>query len=126
MLMCHMTDSISTQQSGLDPMHLVDLGIWGHHLLLAMATKIDQALRGYSILQSKDIDAVWNELEQRASFLEREHADDCMFRVNSYKIRYMERLLQNKMNPQHKEKSCRKLQAWEHHLLMLVSLVYST
>lgn len=44
--------------------------------------------------------------------------DDCMLKLNDYKIRYMHILLEAKKNSNKKSKT---VEAWEHHFLMLVS-----
>jgi hypothetical protein len=75
-------------------------------------------LRRYHILPAHRIKGTWDKLAERAAEI---NVDDAMFRLNDYKAKYLYQLLILKENPNHKFK---KVQAWEHHLLMLVSCVH--
>ena len=96
-------------------MHTVDLGIWVH-LLTCIASKYDNVLHKYGILPAADIAKVWDKLAKRAADMD---GDDCMLKLNEYKIRYMHILLEAKKNSDKKSKT---VEAWEHHLLMLVNV----
>jgi hypothetical protein len=103
-------------QSGLDPMHTIDLGIWVH-LLTCIASKYERTLKTHRILTAKQINAVWDRLGSRAKELD---ADNTMFKLNEYKATFMRRLLLDLQSQQNQKKKGRNPQAWEHHLLMLV------
>jgi hypothetical protein len=103
-------------------MHTVDLGIWVH-LLTCIASKYERTLKSHRILSAKQINAVWNRLGSRAKELD---ADDTMFRLNEYKATFMRKLLLDLQSQQNNQKKKgRNPQAWEHHLLMLVQIVYN-
>jgi len=97
----------------MDPMHIVDLGIWTH-LLTCIAHTYDATLNKYQILKGGQISAVWDKLGKRSQEM---LPDDTMFRLNEYKAKYMSLLLKNARDPTFKMKT---VEAWEHHLLMLV------
>jgi hypothetical protein len=108
-------------QSGCDIMHTVDLGIWVH-LITAIAVKLDKTIRKYGILPAHRIAAVWDKLGSRGVGL---NADECLFKLNAYKANYLKILLEEKkqVGSKSKPKGKKKVQAWEHHLLMNVSYV---
>ena len=103
-------------QSGLDIMHTADLGLWVH-ILNCIAWKYDKTLKRYRVLPTAKVTGVWNKLEKRALDL---NSDDCMLKMNWYKANYLKFLLYEKLHPENKKKA--KVQAWEHHLLMNVSI----
>jgi len=100
----------------MDPMHIVDLGIWGHHLLTSIAVLVDETLASYGILRRDAIVNAWKEIPKRAEELE---PDITMCKLNHFKANYMHHLLKHKRNPKDVRK--RNMAAWEHQLLMLVS-----
>lgn len=106
-------------QSGLDPMHTVDLGIWVH-LLTAISVRIDSTVRKYGILKGKKIEAVWDRIVERAGDWDQ---DESLFKMNKFKAQYMRHLLAVR---QSKDKKQKNIEAWEHHLIMLViSCIYT-
>lgn len=106
-------------QAGLDPMHTVDLGIWVH-LITAIAYKYDEILNCMGLLSPARIANAWKRLSSRCQDIS---SADSMLSINEYKASYMKILLDQKKaagSALHKE-TYRKLEAWEHHILMLVS-----
>jgi hypothetical protein len=103
-------------------MHTIDLGIWVH-LLTAVAYKLDKTVRYGGVLSAAKVAGVWKKLEDRAAQMS---SDDSMLTLNAYKAKYMKILLDQKnqlyAGSANKQKKSKKLQAWEHHVLMLVSL----
>lgn len=113
-----------TLQSGVDIMHTVDLGVWVH-LLTCIAVKYDQVARKYNVLKAAEVSAIWDELGRRVRLLD---PDLCMFKLNEYKGNFLKFCLMerqdSKSNKKNKAKK-KKFEAWEHHILMNVSIVYS-
>jgi hypothetical protein len=103
-------------------MHTVDLGIWVH-LLTCVAAKIDSTVNKHGVLPPSKVAAVWTRLSDRALKLD---GDECMFKLNFYKGNILKMLLdeRNSRGKTRKGKKKRKAQAWEHHLLMNVSVLY--
>jgi hypothetical protein len=112
-----MTSNVA--QSGCDIMHTVDLGIWVH-LITSIAVKLDKTMKKYGILPAHRIAAVWEKLASRGLAL---NADECLFKLNSYKANYLKILVEEKkqVGSNSKAKGKKAPQAWEHHLLMNVS-----
>ena len=104
-------------QSGLDLMHTVELGLWVH-LLNCIAWTYDCTLKKYSILPHAKVTAVWDKLEKRAYIVGRTYSDDSMLNLNWYKANYLRFLLYERLDPE--KNKAKKVQAWEHHLLMNV------
>jgi hypothetical protein len=102
-------------QAVSDPMHTVDLGIWTH-LLTCIACTYDNVVSQHRILPPKRVSSIWNKLEQRCKDL---NPYETMLRVNKFKARFLHFRLMEKKDPNARK---RKLEAWEQHLLMLVSL----
>lgn len=102
-------------QAGNDIMHTVDLGIWVH-LLTCIAVQInDTCLEGNILLQAQVL-PIWRELNNRAQSL---NPDDCMFKMNDFKANYLHHLWKVKTHP---DKSLKTMEAWEHHIMMLVCI----
>ncbi len=115
--------TLSCSQAGLDPLHTVDLGIWVH-MLTAIAYKIDETLEYGSILGRGRIEDVWKRLCDNAEHI---NEQDSLIKVNRFKALYLKTLLDQRKHVQSgskmKKPQSRKLEAWEHHILMLVSCV---
>lgn len=101
-------------------MHTVDLGVWVH-LLLCIACKYDATLRKYGLLSHKEVMGVWDRLASRVRDLDQ---DECMFKINSYKGDFLKHKLMERLHANKKKKPKKtSFEAWEHHLLMNVSIV---
>ena len=94
-------------------MHIVDLGIWPH-LLTCIANEYEETLNSYQILSAGEKAKVWDKLVARNESM---NPDDTMFKLNDYKVKYMSLLLKKAKDPMFHMKT---VEAWEHHLLMLV------
>ncbi len=99
----------------MDPMHIVDLGIWPH-LLTCIANEYEETLNSYQILSAGEKAKVWDKLVSRNKSM---NPDGTMFKLNDYKVKYMSLLLQKAKDPKFNMKT---VEAWEHHLLMRVSV----
>ncbi len=97
-------------------MHTVDLGIWVH-FMRAIAVRIDDTLRMHGILKDPEVNEVWTELLKRA---EDWNVDETMFHMNKFKAGYLKHLLDSKRD----QRQERRLEAWEHQLLMLVCVIF--
>jgi hypothetical protein len=95
-------------------MHTVDLGIWVH-MMRAIAVRIDDTLRSHGILTEREVNEVWIELVERSDDWD---GDATMFHMNQWKGKYLKHLLDCKRNHEQEK----KLEAWEHHILMLVCM----
>ncbi len=93
-------------------MHTVDLGIWVHMMECIAVTIHATSVAGQVFTNAKDI---WDEIVQRSQELD---PDDCMLSVNSFRAGYLHHLWKAKQEKDRKYK--KKLEAWEHHVLMLV------
>ncbi len=99
-------------------MHIVDLGIWVH-LLTCIAWRVDKTLKKYHVLPASRVMGVWDKLHTRARLI---NQDDAMFKLNWYKINFIKVLLQERLSSHDAKHTKKKIQAWEHHVLMNVSL----